>query len=495
MPRREPHISEEISVSEPIYQIRLDGKNNLPKQLERIHAPCRLYPAPHRSYYLTDISLEYLKKRHLKFKQVKKIIPAKEGLKIIRPLDKMLYRLPPKSTLAEVLALALSKKQGKKVPTPIYWGRTSILSPGTFILDHPGGKRNYTWRWEQSGRKRQKRQLKAFFPKLIQRITDPKTRFVISLGGGGLRLFAQPSLFRIIEALGVKDKIGEIWGCSGGAIAGLAYSLGADHEVFEEEGYKFYHNKFSIEHAPGRHTSLVNYIMTRLIKEPSVGLKGFVDLQMTLESVLERVAKHTKPMIPFYAIAFNVNLKKNEVLTSEKVPPGIYKDLIQHSTPLDAVLASTALPIAFVPREIRRGRTTIRYIDGSMTEELPLISVYDKWQLDKKHGLTDTKRLFILSVNLFPEMTSLMFPNIPFLVRIPFLAHMIKMGAFADLIRQGRIEQHIRQITLDDSAQVAILNLGEHQKTGFLSPSVIPLVMDEAKATFIQQLREIEKKL
>lgn len=310
-----------------------------------------------------------------------------------------------------------------------------------------------------------------------------------------MRLFAHPSIFKLVEELGGKDAIDEVWGCSGGAIAGLAYCLGADHEVLEEEGYKMYHNKYSVEFLPKRGSSLKKMLFNRFLPERSVGLKGFVALQNTLQTSLERVAKHKRPTIPFYAISYNVSLKKNEVLTPEKVQTGVYDGLIKRCSPIDAVLASTAIPILFVPRIIKRGRTPITYIDGAVAEELPLPSIYTKWQLDREAGLTKKKRLFILTVNLFPELAKWKLLRYSALRRIPLVEYLSVIARVADLVRLSRIKEHVRSITTDPSVEVAVVTLGALQKSGFLNPEIIPTVIDKAKGTFFKELRSIEQRL
>ncbi len=492
---RTTQFSEEVSVKSRVYQIRLRAQDV--RRIEQ-QDKCRLHKGPSRSYYVSAISLKYLRVKQYDLKIIKELVPHEMGMRIIYPLDRLLHRLPPEDVQTEVMAYALAHKKDGKVPTPVYYGRTLKEIPGTFVLDRPGGKRHYRWHWDRRKRKRPPRQLKELFPKLLQRMTDPETRFVISLGGGGLRLFAHPSIFKLIEELGAKDAIEEVWGCSGGAIAGLAYALGADHEIIEQEGYRIYHEKFGLNFQPKRSFSLSRSLFnsfTKAFSGQGVGLKGFVDIQHALEESLKKIAHYKRPEIPFFAIAYNVSSNRNEVLTSEKIVSKNYDGLIKRCSPMDAVLASTAIPILFVPRIIRRGKTQVTYIDGGISEELPLPSVYEKWKHDRRAKRTDKKKLFILTVNLFPQLSGWKVLSSGLLQKLPLVEYLNVITRLADLVRRSRIDEHIRNLRKKDNVEVAQVTLGPLANTAFLDPEIVPLVIEKAKETFFQQLRAIEQKL
>jgi predicted acylesterase/phospholipase RssA len=486
-------IPADIELHKDIYRIRFLAKP--PKQLGKVGSDFRLYPGKDNTYFISGISLRILRDLKAKFEIVEEIEPERAGVTISFPLETVLHDLPNEDVREEIVALALSRKDRGKSPQPVYCGRTRELMPGTFVLDRPGGQRHYRWRWDSRKRKKKTPTFYERFPKLIKHIKDKDTRFVVSLGGGGLRMFAHPSIFKLIEAMGAKGDIDEIWGCSGGAIAGLAYSLGADHQIIEQEGYDLYHKKYDLRLSPSTPEVVKNLLLSRLLPGTTVSLKGFVDIQNAMQNSLARVAKYNRPSIPFYAVAYNMNVKRNEVLTPEKVDSKFYEGHIKHCSPINSVLASAAIPILFVPRVIKRGKTPYTYIDGSLFEEVPLPSIYYKWRMDRKHGKTNKKKIFILAVNLFPYLSTWrVFGH--FLAKyIPVLELVGILSRLADLARRARIDEQIRSINHDAHAYVAEVNLPRLSKFNFLDPQIIPTVIDKARGTFFDQLLKIESEL
>lgn len=493
MGRKTIKIPAEIETQKNIYKIRFLERP--PEELKKAGKEFRLYPGKDNTFYISSISLRILKDLHGKFEIIEELSPENTGVTISFPLETVLHDLPNEDVREEIVALALSRKERGKSPNPIYCGRTRELTPGTFVLDRPGGQRHYRWRWDSHRRKKKMVSFRDRFPKLAKKMTDKNTRFVVSLGAGGLRMFAHPSIFKLIEAIGAKDYIEEIWGCSGGAIAGMAYSLGADHEIIEQEGYDLYHKKYDLQLSPSTPEVIKNLLLSRLLPGTTVSLKGFVDIQNAMQESLARVAKYHKPAIPFYAIAYNMNTKQNEVLTPEKVNTKLYGGQIKHCSPINSVLASAAIPILFVPRIIKRGQAPHTYIDGSLFEEVPLPSVYHKWRIDKRYGKTKKKRLFILAVNLFPYLSTWrVFGH--FLAKyIPVLELVGILTRLADLARRARIDEQIRVIGHDPYADVAEVNLPRLSKFNFLDPQIIPTVIDKARGTFFDQLLKIESEL
>ena len=65
-----------------------------------------------------------------------------------------------------------------------------------------------------------------------------------------------------------------------------------------------------------------------------------------------------------------------------------------------AALASSSVPLLFVPRIIRRINRDAHYIDGSTTEDVPLHSIVRKWDLDRAAGVEARERLVIVYVKL-----------------------------------------------------------------------------------------------
>jgi hypothetical protein len=483
-------IPARLEVQKPIYKIRF--LERLPRGVSKDTAEFRLYPASDGTFFVTEQSLKVLKIHRAKFEIIRTVSPDSAGITIDFPLESILHDLPPEEVREEIVALSLSRKDRGKKPNPVYFGRTREDVPGTFVLDLPGGMRNYRWKWDERRRRRKTVTFADRFPRLIKKMKDPNTRFVVSLGAGGLRMFAHPSIFKLIEALGAKSNIEEIWGCSGGAIAGMAYALGADHQIIEREGYNIYHRKYDLRLSPTAPEVIKNLLLNHILPGTTVSLKGFVDIQSAMQESLARVAKYHRPTIPFFAVAYNMNSKRNEVLTPEKLDSSIYGGLIKHCSPINSVLASAAIPVLFVPRIIRRGQTSYTYIDGSLFEEVPLASVYHKWRMDRKHKTTKKKKLFVLAVNLFPYLSTWKFFGHFLIKYLPVLELVSILTRLADLARRARIDDQIRAINADPDALVAEVNLPRLSKFNFLDPQIIPTVIDKARGTFFDQLLAVE---
>jgi len=481
-------------VHHPVYQIRFAAgapTDLLARQTTRF----RLYPGSDLTYFVSHLSLTGLKEIDAHFECMREIAFSTSGVTIVFPHETVLHDVPTDAVVEEMIAFALSRKARGKTFKPLYCGRTREDIPDSFVLDIPGGIRNYRWKWEERKTTRRAIPFRDRFPKLIKRMTDPATRFVVSLGGGGLLLFAHPSIFKLIEAMGAKDHIEEIWGGSGGAIAGMAYSLGADHQIIEQEGYDIYNRKYNLEFRPSSFDMIKNLVLSRLLPGSSLNIKGFVDIHNAMQESLARICKQKKPLIPFYALAYNMTTNTNEVLTPSPVRRDVYKGFIRHCSPIDSVLASAAIPILFVPRVIRRGATSFTYIDGSIFEEVPTSSVYHKWIIDRKHHLTRKKKLFILSVNLFPYLSTQKYFGDILLQHLPILELVTVLLRLADLMRRVRIDDSIKAINADPRATVVEVRLPKLSTYNFLNPQIIPTVIERARGTFYQQLLRIEQNL
>ena len=70
----------------------------------------------------------------------------------------------------------------------------------------------------------------------------------------------------------------------------------------------------------------------------------------------------------------------------------------------EAALASAAVPLLFVPRDVPVGDEQVPYVDGSTTEDVPLWSIARKFDLDRAAGAEQRERLVILYVKLTPQV-------------------------------------------------------------------------------------------
>ena len=410
---------------------------------------------------------------------------AEKTIDPVFPFETILHALPADDAVDEVRAYALAAADGKKIQTPVYLGRTEEDLPDSFVLDRPGGRRHYRWRLTDKPPK--VTQLEDKLKKLRARMTDPDTRFALSLGGGGLRLFAHAAAFKILNLIGRPSEIDEVWGCSGGAIAGLVYSLGVSPQAMEREGYDLYNERYDLLLSPSKTQVLKNLAVDLALPSNPFALKGFMDIQETIQEIVARLDKENKLKLPFYAIAYNLHKKRNEVLTPLKVHKRDYGDFIHTVPAIDAVLASSSIPILYVPRVIKKGKSSYVYVDGGTAEEVPLVSVYRKWNLDRRKALTDKKKLFVLAVNLFPQVSGWKIFRNRLFRRLPFVDILKWSSHLADLMRRARIEDHLQTLREDPNVEVWELVL-PFKGAGVLDPKTIPKVIASAHSNFVKQL-------
>jgi predicted acylesterase/phospholipase RssA len=463
------------------------------RSLNRPQSQIRLYETAHRGeYYASPHSLKQLGIKKIPHRVVRHYTRHNLPVDLVYPARSFLFDAPEPDALLEAFAFAMSKRRGNSKIQLQYLGRRRDENAESFTLDRPGGKRNYQWRIPSRPEKIE--DIRDQFPKIVRHIKEKNTKVILSFGSGGVRLFAHPSLMKFIDIMGLRDYIGEIWGSSGGAIAGLPYSFGVDPIVIEQEGYHLFNNRYSIRLSPSKFEVVKNIITDTFLPASDAMLEGFLDCQNHLKELLQKHLKVTKRQIPFFCVAYNLKKRRNEVLTPEKIDSSIYRTPILHTDALDAVIASSAIPILYVPKKILRGDTEHAYIDGGTTEEVPLISPYRKWVRDKKHRKERRKKLLIISVNLFPEVgSSTMFSHWIF-KRIPALKILHLSATYADLVRQARIDEQKGTLSRDHNVTQWELSLPA-TGGGVVNTKAIPAIIEAAQKCFYEQLRKIEEEL
>lgn len=471
-----------------IYQLKLTSNRPLHG---KYRSQWQLFEARDENYFASLRSYRNLKELLPDSFKVQRIFrEADLPIQVFFPFESILHEMPPDEVQNEVLACALAEEKDGHIPTPVYLGRTDENLPESFVLDRPGGKRQYRWRF--SLKQPKQTELKHHLKKLRRRMKDPETRFVLSLGGGGLRLFAHASVMKVIDMIEGRSHIDELWGCSGGSIAGLGYAMGVTPVTIEKEGYDLYNERYDILISPSKSQVIKNIAVEWLFPSNPFVMKGFVDIQKTIHDTVNRLTKGQELQIPFYAIAYNLHHKRNEVLTPVKTRKQDYGDYIHTVPAIDAVLASSSIPILYVPRIIKKGKTSHLYVDGGTAEEVPLVSIYRKWKLDQKKKLTDKKKLFILAVNLFPQVSGWKIFRNKIIKKLPFIDILKWSGHVADLMRRARIEDHLHVLREDPHVEVLEIVL-PMKGPGVLNPKTIPKIISGAHSSFIKQLLNFEQ--
>jgi predicted acylesterase/phospholipase RssA len=226
---------------------------------------------------------------------------------------------------------------------------------------------------------------------------------------------------------------------------------------------------------------LRHLLQETLFSEP--GEAGFHDGGGPLAAMFEYYCASLRPRRPFYTVAFNLAECRTQVLTAEPVPAHLDGWFVQ-TDPRDAVLASSAVPLLFVPQTIRQRERETPYIDGSTTEDVPLYSIVRKWERDREAGQETRPRLVILFVKLTGSLAQYRTTD----GRIGKL-RMMQLVASAGIETMHRRDMEIMNRRSD--VELLALRLGD---TGpdFFEVERIPEFVRMAKERFPLQLAAIE---
>jgi predicted acylesterase/phospholipase RssA len=315
----------------------------------------------------------------------------------------------------------------------------------------------------------------------------------VSLGSGGIRMFAHISVLRFLERLGAYSHISEVWGASGGAVVSLLYSMGLDAEALQGvTDHYFGVGKKELRLAPTAVT-----IAKQMIREavfPKVNgsvFGGFHNIHRELRGLVDEASKRKKGKLPCYLLAYNLETNRVDVLTPDEIPEGVYADFIYQTDPLDAIIASSSVPVLFVPKEIEDANGRRFYSDGGIGEEVPTLSVYRKWVLDREAGLEKRKRLLLIAVDLGSELSAMGIFENWLLKRVPTLQVTARL---TDLVRKARNAEQKRVLLQDPNVELWEVNFNLPQ-IGLLDTHDIPKVMKIAEETLPDHMIRINDSL
>lgn len=391
-----------------LYEIKINDPENtyFKKWRSHFHGPTQ-----NGSYFITEKTLSHIKP-FISAQTLKTLNIENLNIPLVQSFPAVLMHAPTEEAKQEVFAYALAQNTIKN-PALVYIGRNIDLTafPGAFNLDIIEGKRQYAWKVVEKEKSLENFSIERNFQKIKERILDKDTKVVLALSGGGLKMLSHTTLLQFLNMLGVYDKIEEIWGTSGGAIAGLAYAAKIHPHRIQEHGYGLYNHLFSLRLSPSPFEVLRNLFINFCIPKrwrPS-GFSGFINCAKSLQDFIDALRKGSPLQKPLFCIALNIETLKTEVLSSEQVRENIYNGKIYKvEDPIEAVIASASVPILFVPKMIRRNGLEVQYIDGGVEENMPMKSVYEKWVIDRKAGLEKRKKLLIISSSLSNEQLNLL---------------------------------------------------------------------------------------
>ena len=451
-----------------------------------------LFPLRAQHYAASKHTCALLDENKIPYAIAERIDAAPLEKQIVYPQKSFLYSTPEQGALEEIYAKIWASRRGDEFPFAIFLGRNANLEPGAFFLDKAGGRRNYQWRLTYTATP--EKRMEEAFPNFLRVVSDPDATFVVSFGSGGLRLFCQPSMMKFLNDINARQYVKEIWGCSGGALSGVCYAMAVEPEAIEQKGYDIYNERFQFRLAPSALLVAKNTLSRIVMPTPPNLLEGYISVQDTMRAALSGLIAGQKLEIPFYCVAYNVRTRRNEILTPLRVDPAIYGDLVVHAGPIDAVVASSSLPIIYVPKEIRRGHHKEHFIDGATAEPVPLLSIYRKWLIDRQKGLVKRRKLVIFAIDPLPTKAKESWFARRVLRKLPFadLARM-GLGAFS-LMMRARTNNHMEILGEDENVRVIMVSL-PLGSSSMLDIKKIPTIINDAQTVLLEQMHEIEKTL
>lgn len=360
--------------------------------------PALRFRAQDGSYYLGGEEWREARQRGVRAELLRELDESAIPVRFALPHGGAIAERPPDNARAAVLARLLAEGRADGDVFIRFLGRNRTVPPDGFVLDRAGGARRYVWQVvpkcededpDLSGRFRALRELFA----------RPDTRVALSLGAGGLKLFGHAPVLRLLESLELADHIDEVWGSSAGALVALLYCHGLSPQAIEQTGYDIYTGRYQLPMRPSRMRVLRQLVQEAFMPFHMPDNAGFVDCAQGLARMIDTYCSAIRPLRPFYCVAFNLAECRTEVLSPQPVPPHL-GELLRETDAREAALASSAVPLLFVPRRIERDGVQVPYIDGSTTEDVPLYSIARKWDLDRAAGVESRTQLVILYVKL-----------------------------------------------------------------------------------------------
>ena len=197
----------------------------------------------------------------------------------------------------------------------------------------------------------------AHFTALRRLASDPNKRFVVSLGGGGVpSLCGNAALVGLIEDLGLREHVAEVWGTSAGAIVGGAWASGTRAPRIRE----------ILHSLQGQGIWDVDWLHVAkgLLLRPFGGSlpDAILQGQRCYETMLAGLAVKTfeECAIPFRCIACS------------DAPFG-QRQIFREGPLAPAISASMSLPGVLLPRG-EDGLPCHGFLDGGLVEKTPLYS-------------------------------------------------------------------------------------------------------------------------
>ena len=312
-----------------IFQVRVPPEQSDQPREGNLDEEILRFQSPDGLYFVEDSAFEAAREAGLELEVVREIDDSEIPVRFLPSEQGVLFDVPPEDARLSVLARLLAEDRARGEEHVRFIGRNCTVPTDGFALDRVGGHRCYVWQVIPAHEASQSSNLVDRVPRLRALLTDPGARVALSLGSGGLKLFAHATAFRLLEELSVDESIDEVWGSSAGAVAGLLYSHGLSPEAIEKTGYDLYAGRYDLSLHPSKSQVLRQLLREALLPSKHASHAGFADCTESLARMLDRYCATFRPRRSLYCMAFNLADCRTEVLTPDPVPPHLERFMVQ----------------------------------------------------------------------------------------------------------------------------------------------------------------------
>jgi predicted acylesterase/phospholipase RssA len=226
-------------------------------------------------------------------------------------------------------------------------------------------------------------------------------KLVLALSAGKLKIACHLATLRLIETLDMK--VDEVWGVSAGAIVGGLWAHGMKaSDIYEALDEISISSVFDIFNPEAVKSAFVAFRHEDRMK--TAGIVPGIQIEKLLRNLIENSEGENQYVDPenFYAIAYNITKFHKTVLSIRKdgkvrhmnmKTPDIFTETVSDGDLADIMRASIAMSGIYWPKEIGGEY----YLDGGITEHLPIRSPFLTWVKDVELGKED-RDLFIVGL-------------------------------------------------------------------------------------------------
>ena len=387
---------------------------------------------------------------------------------------------------------------GRDLKLSAYSKQIRKFDKHVFSFDILNGTRNYFWKIHLSKERFRKIKFEDNLSNLKRWFNDEDATIILSLGGGGLRAHAIPTVLKIFDFLDIRKNIDELWGCSGGSIIGGYYAYGIPPLFIEKICFDFYNERHEDFIIKGDLFNSFKTFTKQIQGKKLSELIGIVELQKTLQLAFDNEKNRTEKKeniklndIPFFSLVSTPFQKEMMALTEKKWIPPECSSFLKEAEPFESICASSCIPLIMKPIVKHYPEGSYTFFDGALSEEIPLILPFKKFMAEKKVN-PDKKKLKIFYINLnsrFRESKA-----ISHFFSKKNLTFIYKKILLLDKSLDKKIEKTLDELKSNPDVDILGLDLILN-KNAFLNTKEIPYIIRNGRNHFLEELLSLEKSL